>query len=38
MKNGEVRLFNTFVDIDGDSELGDTTLVCHLIYLKGDWI
>ena len=36
MKNGEVKLYNSCIDIDGDSEIGEKILTCHTIYLKGE--
>ena len=35
MKNGEVNLYNSSIDIDGDSEIGEKILKCHTIYFKG---
>ena len=35
MKNGDLFLENSLINIDGDSEIGDKTLKCHTIFLKG---
>ena len=35
MKNGDLFLENSLVNIDGDSEIGDKSLKCHTIFLKG---
>ena len=35
MKNGDLFLENSLINIDGDSEIGDKSLKCHTIFLKG---
>ena len=37
MKDGEIKLFNSFIDIDGQSEIGETVLNCNSIFLKGSF-
>ena len=35
LKDGHLSLENSLVNIDGDSEIGDKSLRCHTIILKG---
>ena len=35
MKDGNLSLENSLVNIDGDAEIGDKSLKCHTIILKG---